>query len=144
MVRIRQVDTNEDYDSAIAIQLAVFTDEQGIPRATCMEDNQCASHVLAFDGVEPVATARITCDKDDVAEIARVAVLPSHRRTGIGRNMVVELEAMARHQGAREIVLHPHRYLEAFYARLGYTRQSDTIDMVGGHDLITMTKFISS
>lgn len=144
MVKIRQVRTDQELDAAVDIQLEVFTGEQGIPRATCLEGNRDAKHVLAYEGDRPVATARVIVGEDGCAEIARVAVLPQHRGAGIGHKMVASLESLALQLDAQSITLHPHLYLESFYESLGYHRQGDDIDIVGGHQLITMTKPLES
>lgn len=142
MFEVRQAITSTELEAAIAIQLKVFSGEQGIPEADCMHGNSEASHVLAFDDGQPVATGRLVLSPDGDAEVARIAVLPSHRKAGIGNDLVRALEDLAARQGARRLELHPHRYLQAFYERLGYTKSGDAVDVVGGHELITMCKTI--
>ncbi len=144
MVVIKPVTTDTELEAAIGIQLNVFSGEQGIPEADCHEGNDDARHVLALDGEKPVATARLICGQDGEGELARVAVLPSHRKGGIGRELVLALEEIAVQEGVHGITLHPHRQLESFYASLGYCRANDSIDVVGGHELITMYKLVGS
>ena len=144
MIAIKQVRTQQELEAAIDIQLSVFTEEQGIPESLCLEGNDEARHVLALDQGRPVATARLICRPDGDSELARVAVLPSHRQAGIGRALVLALEEIAVQCGARSIVLHPHLQLESFYARLGYARLTDAVEVVGGHELIAMSRLIES
>jgi len=137
IVRVR---TAEQYALALQIQLAVFCDEQGIPRDTCLQNNERAGHVLAVEGNEALATARLLELADGVGEIARVAVLKPHRRQGLGQRLVAALEAMAAERELTEVILHPHHYLETFYGAQGYVRLDDSIEVVGGHELIAMKK----
>jgi len=141
MVVIKPVTTGTELEAAIGIQLNVFSGEQGIPEADCHEGNEDARHVLALDGEKPVATARLICGE---GELARVAVLPPHRKGGIGRELVLALEEIAVQERAHGITLHPHRHLESIYESLGYFNANDSVDVVGGHELITMYKDIGS
>lgn len=143
MLTLKRVTTAEELQCAVDIQLAVFFEEQGIAEALCHDGNDDAWHVLALDGDQPVATARMRRGKAGEGEIARVAVLPSHRSAGIGRDLVLALEKIAAHEGLIGITLHPHDYLEPFYARLGYERLDDWADSVAGHELIRMRKRIT-
>lgn len=136
---IRAQSANENAD-AVRIQLAVFSDEQGIPRETCLAENENAHHVLAMDCDNAVATARLLELDDGVGEIARVAVIREHRGAGLGHRLVRELETVARELGLRRLILHPHHYLEAFYSGHGYEKTDDAVETVGGHELITMSK----
>ena len=132
--------TPEQYQQAIAIQLAVFFEEQGIPEATCLEGNKDATHALALLDAVPIATARLLPLENAHAEIARVAVLPAHRGAGLGGRLVIALEEQARRLEIESVELHPHDYLEPFYERLGYRREDDSSEIVGGHRLLTMHK----
>jgi predicted GNAT family N-acyltransferase len=142
MIEIRPAASDQDVEAAVDIQLDVFSKEQGIPDAVCRQGNAGACHVLAFDGDTPVGTARLMCGQDGEAELARVAVLPSRRNDGIGRQLVLALEEIAAREGVRGITLRPHRHLEAFYEHLGYSRTDGSIEIVAGHELITMYKLI--
>jgi len=144
MIAIKQVTTQQDLEAAIAIQLRVFCEEQGIPESTCLEGNEDASHILALERSRPVATARVIFKPDGDGELARVAVLPSHRKAGIGRALVLALEEIAVQKGVRRITLKPHLHLESFYESLGYSRLNDVIDIVGDHKLITMVRIVGS
>jgi len=100
--------------------------------------------MLAYADNVPVATARLIIEADGQAEIARVAVLPDHRGDRIGARLVNALEDVARRAGVKKITLHPHRYLQQFYASLGYSVSDEAIDTVGGHELITMFKQLAN
>lgn len=134
--------TEKEYADAIRIQLAVFSEEQGIPRETCLARNEDAHHVLAMQDDTAIATARLLELDDAVGEIARVAVIRQYRGAGLGHRLVQELESVAQELDLGRLVLHPHHYLESFYAGHGYRRTDHAVELVGGHQLITMSKLL--
>lgn len=144
MIEIKQVNTQKELAAAIAIQLRIFTEEQGIPEAQILDGNEGATHMLAIDQGQPIATARLILKKNGESEMGRVGVLESHRKAGIGVALVKALEDIAVRKGVRKIVLYPHLSLESFYSHLGYTRASNSVIVVGGHDVITMQKSIDA
>jgi predicted GNAT family N-acyltransferase len=143
-ILVKKVESDREFRAAMAIQEAVFVAEQGIPADLTLDaTNSHAIHVLAMHADQPVGTARLDVGCRDCAgsgTIARVAVLPAHRKAGIGRRMVVELEDIGRRAGVTRFLLHPHVYLEGFYQALGYERTPDGDHVVAGHPLITMKK----
>ncbi len=139
-ISIRRVSTAEELQQAQEIRVRVFEEEQGFPHEVNIDGvDRAASHVLAFDGEVPVATATLTVVADGQGMIARVAVLPSHRGMGLGRHLVQELETMGRNDGLHTLCLEPHAHLEDFYHALGYERIAGSVD-VAGYRLIRMRK----
>jgi predicted GNAT family N-acyltransferase len=137
--RYRVVDDAAGLAAAQAIRVAVFVEEQGIPRELELDAiDATATHVLALADGEPVATGRVHGD-GPTAVIARIAVLPGHRGRGIGARIVGMLEDLARQQSFETAELSPHYYLEDFYDRLGYRRIPGE-ESVAGHRLIRMRK----
>ena len=143
MITIRQATSSDEIGTAIDIQLRVFAREQGIPEEDCHSGNEKAVHLLALDDDTIVATARLRIMDDGVAEVARIAVLPQSRSSGLGKRLVTELETIAIEAGVAQLVLYPHAYLETFYTRLGYSKTDETTPAAGGHELITMRKSIA-
>lgn len=139
-ITVEPVRTAAELAAARAIRVAVFVEEQGIPPE--LDDDgldQGALHVLALDGDLPVGTGRVVVPPDGAAVAARIAVIASHRKHGLGPRLVQALEDVARAHGARTVTLEPHVHLEAFYRRLGYEVTAGSHD-VGAHRLITMVK----
>jgi predicted GNAT family N-acyltransferase len=143
MITTRPAETLQELEAAENIQLTVFNVEQGIPEETCREGNQRATHVLAYDGEQPIATGRLVVEAGSCAELARIAVLKSHRGRGVGGKVVIALEEIAANVGATRLSLNPHQYLEPFYQRLGYVADAGDAEDVAGHSLITMRKVVS-
>jgi predicted GNAT family N-acyltransferase len=134
--------TPEEFEVALAIRHEVFVHEQGIPEELDRDGNDpSARHVLVCCGGQGAATGRVIVAGSGDATLARIAVVRGCRGRGLGRKVVEELEAVAEAAGATTLRIHPHDYLETFYASLGYEIASGT-DVVAGHKLITMTKRI--
>ncbi len=127
--------------SARRIRQQIFVDEQGIPREV-EEDglNDDAIHVLLQVNGEDVGTSRLVALSKTGGEIARVAVTREHRGKGLARLMLQELENIALEMHLTHLELHPHHYLEKFYAGLGYVLVPGSEVMAGEHRLITMEK----
>lgn len=70
-----------------------------------------------------------------------LAVYPEYRRLGIGRKLLVEVENLARQQGATKIALNCEKdNTKAYklYEKLGYTPESECV--LSGHPYYHMTK----
>lgn len=85
-------------------------------------------YVAELDGtVVGLACLRLLpalCDPTPYAELTELVVAPAHRRLGVGRALVRHIEAVARDQGAAELVLLTawrNTHAHAFYHALGYT-----------------------
>lgn len=140
-VVLKEVTTPAELQAAFGVRYAVFVGEQGIPNDIERDNQDDASrHLLAVCGDVPIATARLTIMNDGEAVLARVAVLPAHRKVGVGRLLVKKAEVFALEADVRRITLHPHDYLERFYEELGYNRFGDE-STVGPHRLIEMEKY---
>jgi predicted GNAT family N-acyltransferase len=128
-----QVGDNEDLgDRARTVRRTVFIEEQGVSEAEEMDDKDGeATHLLLTDDGDPVATARYRLVDDETVKIERVAVLASHRGTGLGRQIMDAAESAAADDGATEAVLHGQRRVEGFYAELGYETVGDEFEEAG-------------
>jgi predicted GNAT family N-acyltransferase len=115
-----------DIATCQALRRAVFIEEQGVSAADEVDglDDQ-AIHLLAQDGILPVATARILL-KGHVGKIGRVCVLPSHRGTGLGAALIrAALAELSRLPGIDEAYLGSQSHATEFYAKLGFTVEGD-------------------
>lgn len=143
-ITIVEVATSEQRQQAQAIRVSVFVEEQGIPAELDFDGkDEAALHVVALSGDLPVATGRMFIESATTGEISRIAVLESHRGCGLGRRIVLQLEALARREGLDAVHLRPHHYLEKFYRDLGYERIGGAT-RAGGHRLIHMLKRLES
>ena len=139
-ITVKEITTKAELQAAFDIRDHVFVEEQGIPYELEHDEHDSSSkHVLARCGDVPIATARLTIMEDGEAVLARVAVLPDYRKSGVGRLLIAKLEELGARERVKRITLHPHHYLERFYAELGYSRFGGE-ETVGPHRLIEMEK----
>jgi predicted GNAT family N-acyltransferase len=124
MITVRIADFEADNAALRAVRFTVFVDEQNVPEEIEIddEDRRCI-HVLALDDDLPVGTGRIDIAKD--GKIGRVAVLASHRRSGVGASIMQMLHAVAAESGLARCWCHAQVSAAPFYARLGYRVTSD-------------------
>lgn len=120
--RIRLADSPEDRAACLALRLAVFVEEQGVPESLERDDFDAeAAHFLAVDGEIPVGTARLIPVDGVTVKAGRVAVLAERRGSGIGASVMAFAEDWARSCGFRTVVLSAQEPVVGFYELLGYT-----------------------
>ncbi len=123
--------TPQQRNDAFAVRIAVFVEEQGIARSDELDDfDASATHCVAYVGATPAAAGRLLLF-EDYAKIGRMAVLASHRGTGLGALVLDALEREAAAHGIRHIKLSAQLHARGFYERCGYTAHGDMYDDVG-------------
>lgn len=131
MIEVVIASTEQQRADAFAVRIAVFVDEQGIPRSEELDDlDATAIHCVAYSDGTAVAAGRLVL-ADGYAKIGRMAVLASRRRTGLGAAVLDALERAAVTRGIRTIRLSAQLHAHAFYDRCGYTVVGDVYDEVG-------------
>jgi predicted GNAT family N-acyltransferase len=120
MLRIELCDWEHARKEASRIRLAVFVEEQRVPRDIEMDDNDAVSvHALAHDDGVAVGTGRLLPD----GHIGRMAVLKAHRARGVGGAILQQLIEEARRRGMREVVLSAQTHALDFYRKHGFAAQ---------------------
>ena len=121
--------TPGERESCFSIRVAVFVDEQNVPRELELDDHDStAIHFLARVAGEPVATARLVDYLDHghrVAKIGRVAVAKEFRRQGIGAALMQAVLETARNLGYNEAMLDSQTYIVPFYRELGFITEGE-------------------
>ncbi|WP_268821893.1 GNAT family N-acetyltransferase [Paenibacillus tarimensis] len=124
-VEVKRITLPEDLEHAYRIRRKVFVEEQGVAAEVEIDEYESqADHILVYYEGEPVGTSRIR-NVDGVAKLERICLLPTHRKHGLGKLLVSELEAIAREKGLKKAKLHGQVQAKAFYEKLGYTAVSD-------------------
>jgi ribosomal protein S18 acetylase RimI-like enzyme len=77
---------------------------------------------FAFEGGRLVGAGRVLADGRDCAYLCDVAVLPSHRRLGLGKEIVGRLVQLSRMH--RKIILYSVPGTESFYEAFGFRRMT--------------------
>ncbi len=133
---VRDADFAADFASIRRVRETVFIDEQRVPRELEFDDRDpLCLHVLAFDGGEPVGTGRL--DLAYGGKVGRVAVLASHRRSGVGAALMKRLHEIAREQRQTQLWCNAQLTAVSFYERLGYV-SSGPIFVEAGIDHVRM------
>lgn len=123
---------------AQAIRHQVFTLEQDIPQELDIDGLDTESiHALVIEKSVPIATARLTINKDGSSVMARVAVMEAYRGLGIASKVVSALIEHAGNIGANSIIIHAHNYLRSYYEKFGFQFIRE-VEIVGEHQLIEM------
>lgn len=131
MIDVRIVQTPGERDDAFRVRIAVFVDEQRIPREEELDaDDDRALHCVAYVDGEAVGAGRLV-EMDGYGKIGRMAVLREHRGHGIGKAILDALEREGAARGLREIRLSAQLTARGFYERAGYEGVGDVYDEVG-------------
>lgn len=130
-IDVRLVSTPGEREDAFRVRIAVFVDEQRIPREEELDDlDETAVHCIAYDGGEPVGAGRLVVT-DGYGKIGRMAVLRDRRGSGIGARVLAALEQEGARRGLRCFRLSAQLSARGFYDRLGYASVGDVYDEVG-------------
>ena len=136
MLQIELMSWKHAEPSASAIRLAVFVEEQGVPREIEMDEFDPKSlHALAVRDGEAVGTARLLPD----GHIGRMAVLKPWRRRGIGSRLLAAMVQAARARGESRVVLSAQVHALAFYRAHGFRAEGPVYDEAGiPHQAMTL------
>lgn len=98
--------------------------------------------LVAVDGEDIVGAVKYEFDASNNLELSQLAVLPSHRNTGIGTSLMRELEEVARTMGCKKMKLDcaQEKQLHRFYEQLGFA--IDAIKPHRDHHDVFMSKTI--
>ena len=117
---------------AYSIRKRVFIDEQGVPEEMELDEHDpLAQHVLVYLDSECIGTARLVTLPGSVGRIGRMAVLPIHRRQGIGERLLSALLELSKSQGITQLELHAQLSAIPFYEKYGFIAQGDIYDEAG-------------
>lgn len=126
---IINVSTEEQLQQALDIRKDVFVLEQKVPIDLEIDEydrlESDTFHVLIKSEGQYAATGRIIYYNKDSAKMQRIAVRKPFRSKGIGRVLMMALEAQARELKLQYSVLDAQVQAEAFYRKLGYETISD-------------------
>lgn len=133
VVSLRSGNWNDLGRDAERLRMAVFVQEQGVPREIEIDEfDTVARHAVVFNGLQqPIATGRLVSDSPGVGRIGRMAVDRSVRGGRWGRMVLDSLIEASRQRGDQEVVLHAQRHAEPFYSRAGFTPVGEPYEEAG-------------
>jgi predicted GNAT family N-acyltransferase len=130
VVEVVIASNQQQREDAFAVRIAVFVDEQQIPREEELDElDATAVHCVGYDAGTPVAAGRLVF-ADGYAKIGRMAVLASQRGRGVGALVLDALEREGVARGIRLFRLSAQLQARGFYDRLGYAAEGDVYDEV--------------
>lgn len=131
MIEIVVAATPRQREDAFAVRIAVFVEEQRIPRDEELDElDASAVHCVGYDDGTSVAAGRLVID-EGYGKIGRMAVLPDYRGRGIGARLLEALEQEGVARGLRHFRLSAQLHARGFYESCGYRPVGDVYDEVG-------------
>ena len=113
-------------EQAKQVREIVFVQEQGIDASLEYDDlDDMCTHVVGLLDSEPVTTARLRPVDSTVGKVERVATIQSARGHGYGKEIMDEVERVAKRQGLVELRLGAQLTALPFYEKLGYEAFGD-------------------
>jgi predicted GNAT family N-acyltransferase len=108
------------YQDALKIRHLVFVNEQHVPLELEIDNEERADYFVGYLDQTPVATARVTSQKDGAWHIQRVAVLIEYRQRGFASQILRYIEQVARKEQVPYLTLGAQDQAQGFYLKLGY------------------------
>jgi predicted GNAT family N-acyltransferase len=138
-LNIKVVTTEKELQDAFYVRKQVFVEEQKVPleeEIDQFEDE--AIHVVLYDEEQPVGAGRFRV-VDGYGKVERICVMPSRRKSGAGKIIMIEMENIARGKDLHKLKLNAQTHAEGFYEKLGYkTVSGEFLD--AGIPHVTMVK----
>lgn len=133
MVHVKTGSWDQLGNDAKTIRTDVFVAEQRIPADMEWDQADAAAvHAVAYNRLgRAIATGRLLQPRPGIARIGRMAVHKALRGSGVGRQVLQALLALAAARGDREAVLHAQQSAQAFYAGLGFKPRGADFEEAG-------------
>lgn len=92
---------------------------------TSLGNEKDSIHIAGFEGSTLQCCLLLTPLGADSLQMRQVAVVTTMQSKGLGRELVLYSEKIARDLGYKEIVLHARKNVVGFYEKLGYNTYGD-------------------
>jgi ribosomal protein S18 acetylase RimI-like enzyme len=111
----------KEYEQMLELRYEVLRKPLGLS-FTDNEMERSKSDILVgcFDDDELQGCCMITDKGDGVAKLRQMAVRKSYQGTGIGRELLLYCETIARAKGFKKMIMHARTSAIGFYEKLGY------------------------
>jgi predicted GNAT family N-acyltransferase len=124
-VQVRLAGSPDEVAAALALREQVFAGEQGVRVAADRDGrDREATHLVALQDGRVIGTCRIVFD-GPVARLGRMVVEADLRGQGVGAELLVAAERIAREAGSRRIDLHAQTPAISLYARGGFVQRGE-------------------
>lgn len=145
---IKILETKEELNLGFALRIEVFVKEQNVPMELEIDEKDNSEntvHIGFFDNNKLIGVARLIDLDKDVIHIGRVAIDREYRGRGIGYELIIGCENIAKQILKKEIIIELSAQIQAekFYESLGYNQVNDKIYLDAGIEHVDMRKVIN-
>jgi len=110
-----------ELQEAFEVRRQVFFREQSISEDLVFDGHDReALHMVVKDGERVIGTARIQFLTDNQAKLERMAILERYRRKGIGKEMLLFLDAVWKDKQVQQVIIHAQLEVVPFYKLCGF------------------------
>jgi predicted GNAT family N-acyltransferase len=110
-----------ELQKAFEVRRRVFVREQGISEDLVFDGHDKeALHMVVKDGERVIGSARVQFLADNHAKLERMAILKRYRRKGIGREMLLFLDAVWKDKQVQQVIIHAQFEVVPFYKLCGF------------------------
>jgi predicted GNAT family N-acyltransferase len=110
-----------ELQEAFEVRRQVFVREQGISEDMVFDGHDReALHIVIKDGERVIGSARVQFLADNQAKLERMAILKRYRRKGIGREMLLFLDAVWKDNQVQQVIIHAQFEVIPFYKLCGF------------------------
>jgi predicted GNAT family N-acyltransferase len=110
-----------ELQEAFEVRRQVFVREQGISEDLVFDEHDReALHMVVKDGERVIGSARVQFLADNQAKLERMAIVKLYRRKGIGKEMLLFLDAVWRDKQVRQVIIHAQFEVAPFYKSCGF------------------------
>ncbi|MDT8452052.1 MAG: GNAT family N-acetyltransferase [Gammaproteobacteria bacterium] len=121
-ITIKQPETEKEFEAYYELRWRVLREPWQQPAGSEKDELEIESfHIMASDeNNKVVGVGRLHFNTKTEAQIRYMAVAPEYETQGIGTSILEALEAKARQQQYKTIVLHARENVVGFYQKKGY------------------------
>ena len=106
---------------AFEVRRQVFVREQDISEDLVFDGHdRKALHMVVKDGERVIGSARVQFLSDNQAKLERMAILKRYRRKGIGKGMLLFLDAVWKDKQVQQVIIHAQLEVVPFYKLCGF------------------------
>ncbi|MDM5350444.1 GNAT family N-acetyltransferase [Lysinibacillus sphaericus] len=125
---IKKVTTDADLQLAFDFRRKVFIEEQQVPEVEEFDEFDSlqapCDHILVYYKEQPVGTGRLRV-VEGYGKLERICIVEEFRKFGLGKEIIIGLEQIARDNGLTKAKLNAQSYAKGFYEKLGYKREGE-------------------
>lgn len=145
---IKILSTNEERELGFNLRFEVFVKEQNVPLELEIDEKDSdinTIHIGYFENDKLVGVARLIDMDKKIIHIGRVAIDKNYRGRGLGREIILGCENIAKNILNKNFTIELSAQIQAenFYKTLGYERVNNNIYLDAGIEHIDMKKTIS-